>query len=73
MDFYNKGYEVYPHIITQTDSVRWVIIDLRPLRELLLNGKLKVSGKDERDLIRQNDIVLLTPVDEAFNGSLNYE
>jgi hypothetical protein len=72
MDFYNKGYEVYPHIITQTDSTRWVIIDLRPLRELLVNGKLK-AGKDERDLIRQNDIVLLTPVDEAFNGSLNYE
>jgi hypothetical protein len=73
MDFYNKGYEVYPHIITQTDSTRWVIIDLRPLRELLVNGKLKVASKDERDLIRQNDIVLLTPVDEAFKGSLNYE
>lgn len=73
MDFYNQGYEVYPHIITQTDSTRWNIIDLRPLRELLTNGKLKVAGKDERDLIRQNDIVLLIPVDGAYHGAMNYE
>ncbi|PZR26764.1 MAG: hypothetical protein DI535_13055 [Citrobacter freundii] len=71
-DFYNMGYEVYYNIITLTDQVKWTIIDLRPIRELMLNGKIKVNSKSERDLIFQNDIVLLIPVDGAYKASLNY-
>jgi hypothetical protein len=72
MDFYNDGYEVYPNIITQTDSTKWVVIDLRPLRQLLVNRKIKINSKEERDLIKQNDIVLLIPVDGPHKSSQNY-
>jgi hypothetical protein len=72
-DFYNNGYEVYPNIITLTDSTKWTIVDLRPLRLLMMTGKIKVKQKEERDLILQNDLVLLIPVDGEYKGSLNYD
>lgn len=72
MDFLDKGYEVYPHIIMMTDKDNWVLIDLQPLKELLRTGKLK-AAKDERLLILQNDWVLLAPVDGSYKESLNYE
>ncbi|MCG2612920.1 hypothetical protein LZZ85_01465 [Terrimonas sp. NA20] len=72
-DFYNDGYEVYPNIISQTDSTKWTVIDLRPMRLLILSGKMKVKSKQELDLIVKNDLVLLTPVDGAYRSSMNYE
>jgi hypothetical protein len=72
-DFYNDGYEVYPNIISQTDSTRWTVIDLRPIRLLVLTGKIKVKSRQELDLIVKNDLVLLTPVDGAYKSSMNYE
>lgn len=72
-DFYNNGYEVYPNFITQTDSTQWVVVDLRPIRKLMMSGKIKVKIKDEKDLIMQNDLLLLIPVDGAYNESLNYD
>lgn len=72
-DFYNSGYEVYPNFITQTDSTQWVVVDLRPIRTLLLSGRLKVKIREEKDLIMQNDLLLLIPVDGAFKESLNYD
>jgi hypothetical protein len=72
-DFYNDGYEVYPNIISLTDSTKWTIVDLRPIRLLVLTGKIKVKSKPEFDLIVKNDLVLLTPVDGAYRSSMNYE
>lgn len=72
-DFYNDGYEVYPNIISLTDSTKWTVIDLRPIRLLVLTGKIKVKSKPEFDLIVKNDLVLLTPVDGAYKSSMNYE
>lgn len=72
VDFLNDGYEVYPSIIAMADTIRWVVIDLVPLKEMLVTGKLK-ANKEESNLIRKNDYVLLTPIDGAYRASLNYE
>jgi hypothetical protein len=72
MDFLTNGYEVYPNCMAMVSKTEWRVIDLRPLRKLMNNKKL-LTGKDETTLIRNNDWVLLTPVDGAYKASLNYE
>jgi hypothetical protein len=72
MDFLNDGYEVYPNIIQMASKENWVAIDLAPLRELLLKGKIKVKN-DERSIIMKNDWVLHTPLDDSYEDSLNYK
>jgi hypothetical protein len=72
IDFLTNGYEVYPNCMAMVSKTEWRVIDLRPLRKLMNNKKL-LTGKDETTLIRNNDWVLLTPVDGAYKASLNYE
>jgi hypothetical protein len=72
MDFLTNGYEVYPNCMAMVSKTEWRVIDLRPLRKLV-NSKKLLTGKEEMILIRNNDWVLLTPVDGAYKASLNYE
>jgi len=72
MDFAEKGYEIYPHFISLANKEQWMLIDLQPIRKLLLAGKIKAT-KDERSLIIKNDWIMLTPVDGAYTKSFNYE
>ena len=72
MDFAEKGYELYPHFISFADKEQWMLVDLQPLRQLLLARKIRAT-KDERSLILKNDWILLTPVDGAYQKSFNYE
>jgi hypothetical protein len=71
-DYRNDGYEVYPNFIDLADKNQWVVVDLRPIRRLLNQGKIKVN-REEKLLIRKNDWILFTPIDGAYQSNLNYK
>jgi hypothetical protein len=72
LDFLNDGYEVYPNLINQTDKNNWVIVNLNTLYRYMVLNKIKVN-RHEMEIIKNNDWLLLTPLDDAYESSLNYD
>ena len=49
---------------------KWALVDLRPIRDMLLNGKLKTQNQIIAFGLNSYDFVLIPPDDK--NGTLNY-
>jgi hypothetical protein len=72
LDFLNEGYEVYPNLINQADKSNWVIVNLNSLYRHIILNKIKVN-RHEMEIIKNSDWLLLTPLDDAYKASLNYD
>ncbi|SEL30625.1 hypothetical protein [Parapedobacter koreensis] len=72
-DFIKNGFEKYEDFIGLSDKEKWIVVDLRPLREAMESRKLVVPVMEERNLIKNHDLLLLLPVDGAYSESLNYQ
>ncbi|MCC5854820.1 MAG: hypothetical protein JJU10_03955 [Idiomarina sp.] len=59
----NSNWQESARLASVGDKERWSLIDLRPLRELLLAGELQVNNFEQREIINY-DFMVIPPNDE---------
>ncbi|WP_254519252.1 hypothetical protein [Aquimarina sp. Aq78] len=63
----------YKKLFEYEEEGMWVLLDLRPLKKAIYNGKIKVEDKKFKDLVLKYDSVLLKTLTSATEDIRDYK